>query len=180
MRNEKQEKITLSDITYEILYLSHIVALHNLRKEIKDRAYKILDEEYGLTNGRGYSDFYLPYSHPRFSFDDFLDLNQYEKIIKPHRFKNLSDRIFSDKVETTEEKIMKLKENLQVVNNQIKIRPDNKNYHRIKFMLEVKLEKLEGNLPELSIEELRDLVRKNGYMNEDFERELELGKRLAL
>ena len=53
-------------------------------------------------------------------------------------------------------------------------------YHRIKFMLEVKLEKLEGNLPELSIEELRDLVRKNGYMNEDFERELELGKRLAL
>ena len=47
-------------------------------------------------------------------------------------------------------------------------------------MLEVKLERLEGDLPELSIEELRDLVRKNGYMNEDFERELELGKRLAL
>ena len=50
MKNEKQEKITLSDITYEILYLSHIATLHNLRKEIKDRAYKILDEEYGLTN----------------------------------------------------------------------------------------------------------------------------------
>lgn len=47
-------------------------------------------------------------------------------------------------------------------------------------MLEVKLERLEKDLPELSIEELRDLVRKNGYMNEDFERELELGKRLAL
>ena len=45
---------------------------------------------------------------------------------------------------------MKLKENLQVVNNQIKIRSDNKNYHRIKYMLE------------------------------DFERELELGKRLVL
>ena len=75
---------------------------------------------------------------------------------------------------------MKLKENLQIVNNQIKIRSDNKNYHRIKYMLEVKLERLEKDLPELSIEELRDLVRKNGYMNEDFERELELGKKLAL
>ena len=84
-------------------------------------------------------------------------------------------------IETTEEKIMKLKENLQVVNNQIKIRPDNKNYHRIKFMLEVKLERLEGDLPELSIEEnLESSFRKNGYMNEDFERELELGKRLVL
>ena len=41
-------------------------------------------------------------------------------------------------------------------------------------MLEVKLERLEGDLPELSIEELRNLVRKNGYMNEDFEREKKL------
>ena len=180
MKNEKQKKITLSDISNEIAYLSSIAYIDNLREEIKDRAFKILDEEYGLTNGKGYSDFYLPYSHPRFTLHYLPKLNQYEKIIKPHRFKNLSDRIFNDRVETTEEKIMKLKENLQIVNNQIKIRSDNKNYHRIKFMLEVKLERLEGDLPELSIEELRDLVRKNGYMNEDFERELELGKRLAL
>ena len=180
MKNEKQKKITLSDISNEIAYLSSIAYIDNLREEIKDRAFKILDEEYGLTNGRGYSDFYLPYSHPRFTLHYLPKLNQHEKIIKLHRFKNLSDRVFSDRIETTEEKIMKLKENLQVVNNQIKIRPDNKNYHRIKFMLEVKLERLEGDLPELSIEELRNLVRKNGYMNEDFERELELGKRLAL
>lgn len=180
MKNEKQEKITLSDITYEILYLSHIAALDNLRKKIKDKAFKILDEEYGLTNGKGYSDFYFPRLHPRFSFDSFLDLNQYEKKLKPHRFKSLSDRIFSNKIETAEEKIIKIKENLQVANDLINRFPNDKNYYRIKYMLEIKLERLKGDLPELSIEELRDLVRKNGYMNEDFERELELGKRLAL
>lgn len=179
MKEGRQEKVTFSDITYEIAYLSSIAYLSNLKEEIRNKAFKILDEEYGLTNGRGYSDFYLPHSHPRFTLYSLPDLNQYEKILKSHRFKNLSDKIFTDKMETREEKIIKVKENLQVVNDQIKILPNNKNYHRIKFMLEVKLERLEKNLPELSIEELRDLVRKNGYMNEDFEKELELGKKLA-
>ena len=176
----KKEKILLSDISNEIAYLSSIAYIDNLREEIKNKVFKILDEEYGLTNGRGYSDFYLPYSHPRFKFYYFPRLNVYEKIIKPHRFKNLSDRIFSNEIETTKEKIRKLKENLQVVNNQIKILPDNKNYHRIKYMLEIKIERLEKAFPELSIEKLRNLVRKNGYMNEDFEKELKLGKRLVL
>lgn len=158
MKNEKQEKITLSDISNEIAYLFSIVYIDNLREEIKNKAFKILDEEYGITNGRGYSDFYLPYSHPRFSFYYFPELNTYEKIIKPHRFKSLSDRIFSNKIETTEEKIIRTRENLQVVNDQIKILPDDKNYQRIKYMFEVRLERFEKNLPELSIEELREMV----------------------
>ena len=47
-------------------------------------------------------------------------------------------------------------------------------------MLEIQPSRVENNLPDLSMKELRELVIKNGYMTEDLEYDINTRKRLKL
>lgn len=169
----KKLSITLSDISYEILYLFSIT-LSDVRDDIKEKTQKILEEEYGASNYYCL-DYYLPYSQPRFTLLDFPELNEFPKLLKPHRFENLSDRIFGDKIETVDEKIDRLQEKLNLVVHQLERLSNNQDYKRIKFMLEIRLERLKNGLDDISIEEMRKIVRVSGYMNEAFESQLKRG-----
>ena len=169
----KKLSISLSDISYEMAYLFSI-SLSDVRDDIKEKTQKILKEEYGASNYY-YLDYYLPYSHPRFTLWNNPELNEFPKLLKPHRFENLSDRIFGDKIETVDEKIDRLQEKLNLVVHQLERLSNNQDYKRIKFMLEIRLERLKNGLDDISIEEMRKIVRVSGYMNEAFESQLKRG-----